>query len=319
MTTAEKVSQMFFALAVFGFVFIGILILASFIKGRKGERFQALAFLGPAALLLLVGLVYPTILTIIQSFKDEQSENFVGFENYLEVFTNPDQLRVLLNTALWVFFVPPVATAIGLLFAILIDKARGEAFAKALIFLPMALSLVGASLIWKFMYQSRPSFLPQVGLFNEILVKLNFDSYDFLATSPANTFFLMIIMVWVQAGFAMTILSAAIKAVPDDIIEAARLDGVKGFGMFRHITLPSIRGSLVVVLTTLAIGVLKVFDIVRTMTNGDFKTSVVASEFVQKVSVERNNGVASTLAVILFVLVIPIIIYNVRQLRKSEG
>ncbi len=319
MTVAEKFGQMFGAIVIFAIVFIGVLLLASLVRGRRGEKVQALAFLGPTVLLLSVGLLYPGLKTIADSFKNAKGDKFIGIENYITIFTDSGQLLVIRNTAIWVVLVPLVATSIGLLFAILIDRARGEAFAKALIFLPMAISLVGASIIWKFVYDYRPASRPQIGLLNQILIWIGVEPYQFLLNVPWNTVFLVAVMIWIQAGFAMTILSAAIKAIPDDIIEAARLDGVKGLKMFRFITLPSIRGSLVVVLTTIAIAVLKVFDVVRTMTGGQFDTSVVANEFYDQTFRYDNAGLGSALAVVLFILVVPIIAYNVRQLRKSEG
>ena len=202
----------------------------------------------------------------------------------------------------------------------LVDRTRFESLAKTLIFLPMAISLVGASIIWKFVYEYRPDQgnIQQIGLANQILVWLGLEPYQFLLNQPWNTLFLIAVMIWIQAGFAMTVLSAAIKAIPDDITEAARLDGLHGVGMFRFITVPSIRPALVVVLTTIAMGTLKVFDIVRTMTGGNFNTSVVAYEFYTQSFRAQNAGLGAALAVILFVLVIPIIVYNVRQLRLSE-
>jgi alpha-glucoside transport system permease protein len=300
-------------------VFIGILFLASLAKGRRGERVQSLAFVGPALLLLAVGLLYPAIRTIAESFKNGDGSKFIGIDNYTNIFTSPEQLLVIRNTAVWVLLVPLFATGIGLIYALLVDKARGESFAKALIFLPMAISMVGASIIWKFMYDYRPKTRPQIGLLNAILVKLGFDPQNFILNAPANTVFLIVIMIWIQCGFAMVILSAAIKAIPEDIIEAARLDGVQGLKMFRFITLPSIRGAVVVVLTTIGIAVLKVFDIVRTMTGGQFDTSVVANEFYNQTFRYDNTGLGAALAVVLFILVVPFIIYNARQLRRSEG
>ena len=200
-------------------------------------------------------------------------------ENYATLFREPEYQRVLVNTAIWVLLVPLAATMIGLIYAVLVDRTRTEAFSKALVFIPMAISMVGASIIWRFVYDYRPTQATQIGLANQILKSLGLDTYQFLLTEPWNTFFLIVVMIWIQAGFAMTVLSASIKAIPDDIIEAAKLDGVSGLQMFRHITLPSIRPGMIVVLTTIAIGTLKVFDIVRTMTGGSFKTSVVANEF----------------------------------------
>ncbi|MGL4172521.1 MAG: carbohydrate ABC transporter permease [Actinomycetota bacterium] len=319
MSTSEKLTALVLVLVFASAFFGGLLGVASLFKGRRGERAQTLVFLAPAILLLLIGLVYPAIRTIWESFLGTDSTAFVGLDNYITIFTDPTQLTVVRNTALWVILTPILSTSIGLLYAILVDRMKGEAIAKGLMFLPMAISMVAAGIIWKFMYEYRVEFRPQIGLINQLLIWAGFDSQQFLLTPPWNTLFLIAVLVWIQAGFAMTILSAAIKAIPDDIIEAARLDGVAAYKMFRHITLPSIRGSLVVVLTTIAIGVLKVFDIVRTMTGGQFDTSVIANEFYTQTFRADNTGLGSALAVILFVLVIPIIIYNARQLKTSEG
>jgi alpha-glucoside transport system permease protein len=227
---------------------------------------------------------------------------------------------VLLNTLLWVLLVPLVTTGLGLVYAYLVDRTRFESLAKALVFLPMAISMVGASVIWKFVYEYRPDQpgVRQIGLLNQLLVLMGLEPQQFLLNAPSNTFYLIVVMIWIQAGFAMTVLSAAIKAIPDDIIEAARLDGVSGLQMFRYVTVPSIRPALVVVLTTVAIVTLKVFDVVRTMTGGQFATSVVANEFYVQAFRQFNFGLGAALAVLLFILVIPIVAYNVRQLRLAE-
>ena len=316
-STLGKFLLMFFAIAFFAAVFGLVLFLASLFKGRQGEKAQGVLFAAPAVLLLAVGLMYPAVLTIIQSLRGKSGDGGFSFDNYSAMFTQPELLTVLRNTALWVILVPFLATAIGLLYAILIDRARGEAFAKALIFLPMAISMVGASIIWKFVYQYKQTERPQIGLLNQIFKMVGLDTRQFLLDAPVNTLMLIIVMVWIQAGFAMTILSAAIKAIPDDIIEAAHLDGVYGFRMFRYITLPSIRAALVVVLTTIGIGTLKVFDIVRTMTAGQFETSVVANEFYNQSFRYDAPGLGAAMAVLLFVLVIPIVTYNIVQMRKE--
>jgi alpha-glucoside transport system permease protein len=308
---------MFEAIALFAAVFGGVVLLAGRSRGRKAEKIQAAAFLGPAMILLAVGLVYPALRTIWESFRDANSKKFVGFDNYHSIVSSPELRLVLRNTALWVVLVPLFATAIGLLYAVLVDRAKAEAVAKSLIFLPMAISFVGASIIWGFVYDFRPEGRSQIGLINQVIVATGGKPYQFILSS-FNTLFLIVVLVWIQAGFAMTILSAALKGIPDDVIEAARLDGVNWRQMFRHITLPSLRPALVVVLTTIAIGTLKIFDIVKTMTGGNFKTSVIANEFYQQSFVANNGGLGSALAVLLFILVIPIIIYNVRNLRKAE-
>jgi alpha-glucoside transport system permease protein len=312
-----KFFLMFFAIFFFAVVFGLVLFLASLFKGKNGERVQGALFAGPAVVLLAIGLMYPAILTIVQSLRGRSGEEGFTLSNYSAMFTQPELLLVLRNTALWVILVPFLATAIGLIYAILIDRARGEAFAKALIFLPMAISMVGAGIIWKFVYQYKQTSRPQIGLLNAILKFFGFETQQFLLNAPLNTLMLIIVMVWIQAGFAMTVLSAAIKAIPDEIIEAAKLDGVQSFKMFRYITLPSIRAAIVVVVTTIGIGTLKVFDIVRTMTGGQFDTSVVANEFYNQSFRYNAPGLGAALAVLLFILVIPIVTYNIIQMRKE--
>ncbi len=319
--TGEKVVQMLMALLLFAAVMGVILFFAGRFGGRRGDKVVAYLYLLPAILLLAVGLVYPGLRTIYQSFFDAAGTAFIGLDNYGTIFTDNDQLRVLGNTVIWVAITPFVATAIGLIYAILVDKSRYESFAKALIFLPVSISFVAAAVIWKFVYEYRPDQgnVKQIGLVNQIIVWLGGKPQQLLIESPLNTFLLIIVLIWVQAGFAMTILSAAIKAIPDDIIEAARLDGVSAWSMFRQITLPSVRPTVVVVLTTIGIATLKVFDIVRTMTGGQFKTSVVANEFYSQTFRADNQGLGAALAVLLFILVIPIVWYNVRTLRQSEA
>ena len=320
-TTAAKVTQMFAAIIMFAAVMGIILFLAGLAKGRRSDRVIAYAYLAPTLLMVLVGLIYPGLRTIYQSFFNAAGDAFIGLGNYQTIFSDADQLTVLRNTFFWVLVTPFVATAVGLLYAVLIDRARLESFAKSLIFLPMAISFVGASIIWRFMYEYRPNQgnVKQIGLVNQVLVWLGGEPQQWLVDSPLNSFLLIVVMIWIQAGFAMTVLSAAIKAIPDDIIEAARLDGVTSLGMFRFVTLPSIRPSVVVVLTTIAIATLKVFDIVRTMTGGQFDTSVVANEFYSQSFRSDNQGLGAALAVLLFVMVIPIVVYNIRQLRASEA
>ena len=321
MTFSNKLLQLLVAVVVFAAVIGLVLFIADRLRGRRAEKWQGLTFVLPAVLLLLVGLVYPALRTISQSVLDRNSASFVGADNYVAIFTRPELLQVLGNTALWVLLTPIFATAIGLVYAVLVDGTRFESFAKALVFLPMAISLVGATIIWKFVYEYRPNQqnIQQIGLANQFLVWLGFEPVNLFLVPVWNNVLLIIIMIWIQAGFAMTILSAAIKAIPDDITEAARLDGAGSMRMFFSITLPSIRPALVVVLTTISIGVLKVFDIVRTATGGQFGTSVIANEFYVQSFRSFNNGLGAALAVLLFVLVVPIVVYNVRQMRKVDA
>jgi alpha-glucoside transport system permease protein len=317
----DKLVQLLVAVVVFAAVMGVVLLIAGRARGRRGDLVSGLAFTAPAILLLVVGLLYPAGRTAVQSFLDRTSTAFVGLDNYVRIFTQPDLLVVLRNTLMWVVLTPILATAIGLIYAVLVDRTRFEALAKALIFLPMAISFVGASIIWKFVYEYRPNQqnIQQVGLLNQLLVWLGFEPVNFILQQPWNNLLLIVVMIWIQAGFAMTVLSAAIKAIPSDIIEAARLDGVGGLRLFWYITLPSIRPAVVVVVTAISIAVLKVFDIVRTMTGGQFGTSVIANEFYSQTFRISDLGMGSALAFLLFVLVIPIVIYNVRQIRKAEA
>ncbi|MFS0704683.1 carbohydrate ABC transporter permease [Cellulomonas sp. 179-A 9B4 NHS] len=318
-TTAEKLTLMVIAIVLF-VVVMGAILLGIDRLRRAPTWVVVLGFLGPTLLFLAFGLLYPGLRTVWNSFRDGRGRTFVGADNYVTAFTDGQFQVVLRNTALWVVLVPLLATLFGLVYAVLVDRTRFEYVAKTLIFLPMSISLVGASIIWKFVYEYKPvqGNIQQTGLLNQVLVWLGMEPQQFLQDQPWNNIFLIVVMVWIQAGFAMTVLSAAVKAIPDDIVEAARLDGLHGLGMFRYITVPSIRPALVVVVTTIAMATLKVFDIVRTMTGGNFNTSVVAYEFYTQSFTARNQGLGAALAVILFVLVIPIIAYNVRQLKLAE-
>lgn len=322
-TTVEKLGLMVFVVVLFVGV-MALLLLMVDSRKRVPNWTVAIAFVGPALAALLLGLIWPGISTLIQSFYgrspwyDPERSEFVGFDNFSKLFTTEEFQVVLRNTLIWVILVPLVAVSLGLLYAVLIDRTRGEAISKGLIFLPMAISLVGASIIWRFVYEYRAPARPQIGLANQILVWLGLEPYQFLINLPWNTIFLIVVMIWIQTGFAMTIISAAIKAIPDDIIEAARLDGVSGLRMFRYVTIPSIRPALLVVWVTITMTTLKVFDIVRTMTGGNFQTSVVANEFYTQSFRQFDFGLGAALAVLLFVIVIPVVVYQVRQLRLSE-
>jgi alpha-glucoside transport system permease protein len=302
-------------------LFILVMALILFVVDRRrnpSKWFVAGGFVGPALVLLAAGLLYPAVSTLVNSFQFRTSSEFIGFDNYVRAFSEPAFLLVLGNTALWVLVAPALATFIGLVYAVVVDHSRFEKFAKALVFLPMAISMVGASIIWKFVYEFKPEGVDQTGLLNQFIVWMGGAPVQFLLDRPLNTFLLMVVLIWIQTGFSMTLLSASIRAIPTDIVEAARLDGLSGFGMFWRITIPSIRPALVVVLTTIAMTTLKAFDIVRTMTAGRYGTSVVANEFYEQSFRQNNAGLGAALAVLLFVIVIPVIIYNVRQMRLAE-
>jgi alpha-glucoside transport system permease protein len=309
------------AIIIFFAILLLIFLAAGYAAGKIARPLTILVLLGPALVLLTVGLVIPAIRTVVLSFYDANSIKFVGSANYKYTFTDPDIRKVLINTGLWIVITPIAATALGLLLALLIDKMKHESVAKSLIFLPMAISFVGASIIWKFVYTWRENTpgTGQIGLLSQLVIWLGWKNPpNWILWQPWNTFLLMVIMIWVQTGFAMVVLSAAIKNVPGDVLEAASLDGATGFSLFRRITLPMVRGTVIVVLTTIMIAVLKIFDIVATMTGGNYGTSVLANEMYNQTFVQGDAGHGAALATVLFVCVIPLVVYNVVQLRKER-
>ncbi len=298
---------------------VGLLLLGLDRVGGRKDRWIAMGFLAPAGILLTIGLIIPAIRTLILSFFNADSTKFVGLENYAWMFTQEDTRRVLVNTALWVILVPTVSTLVGLVYAVVVDRARFEALAKSLIFMPMAISFVGAGIIWKFVYAYRDAEQgQQLGLLNQIVIWLGGKPQNWLLEAPWNTLFLIAVLVWIQAGFAMVVLSAAIKAIPAEITEAARIDGVTAWQMFWRVTIPSIRPALLVVLVTISIGSLKLFDIVRTMTGGRFQTDVLAHQMYVQAFDSYDDGKGSALAVFLFLLVTPIVFYQIRQIRRRR-
>jgi alpha-glucoside transport system permease protein len=319
MTTGDllgKILQLVIGLAVFA-VIVGLLIFFIDKAPKKGRDYwQLFLFLLPAMFLLAIGLIYPAIRTTGLAFLDK-SGNF-SWENFIWTFTQPAAIRTLINTIIWVLLVPTLSTALGLAYAVFIDRSRGERYYKALVFMPMAISFVGAGIIWRFVYEYKSEGREQIGLLNAFVVAFGGEPVQWMQTDPINTFLLIIVMIWIQTGFAMVVLSAAIKGIPTEQIEAAELDGTSPWQRFTNVTVPGIRGSLVVVLTTISIATLKVFDIVRTMTAGNFNTSVIANEMYTQAFRASEIGRGSALAVILLILVLPIVIYNVNVLRKQR-
>jgi alpha-glucoside transport system permease protein len=314
-----KLGQMFGAIAIF----LAVLAVIFFIAGRANGKMQRpvaiFVFLGPALLLLLFGLLGPAVRTFLLSFKGSASHHWVGFTNYKWLFTDPSMRIVLKNTVFWILFTPIVTTGLGLLLAVLLDRMRRESVAKSLIFMPMAISFVGASIVWQFVYKYANPNQPQVGLMSSLARHLGFGPTNWLLTQPLNTFLLMIVFIWSQAGFAMVILSAAIKAVPADIMEASALDGAHGWKLFRGITFPMVRSTFIVVLATMVVATLKLFDIVRASTGGNFGTSVLANEMYSETFVRFDAGRGAAMAIILFVLVFPALIFNIYNLRRERS
>jgi len=292
------------------------------LPARFREGVRPYVFVGPALVILGVFLVYPVISTILTAFKDAQGENFVGLDNFRFVFTDPNMLTAIRNTFGWIILVTIFAVGIGLAFATLADRLhRGEAFAKSMIFLPLAISFAGASITWQLIYSFRPEgFGTNIGLLNGIMIGLGQNPVAWLGLEPWNNLLLMVIMVWMQTGFAMVVLSAAIKAIPDEIIEAARIDGASEMQVFRKVIVPSILPTIAVVTTYMVINAMKVFDIVfvqpaNAEANG---TVVIAERMIRWFFLNGNDGRGAAIAIILFVAVIPVMIWNVRRFREQE-
>ncbi len=314
-----KFGQMVAAIAIFLAVLAVIFFIAGKANGKKQRPIAILVFLGPALLLVVIGLLGPAIRTLILSFKGSASHHWVGFSNYHWLFTDPSERIVLRNTVFWILFTPIITTGLGLLLAVLLDRMRRESVAKSLIFMPMAISFVGASIVWEFVYKYANTNQPQVGLMSSIAKHLGFEPPNWLLTQPLNTFLLMVVFVWSQTGFAMVILSAAIKAVPADVMEASALDGAHGWKLFRGVTFPMVRSTFIVVLATMVVSTLKLFDIVRASTGGNFGTSVLANEMYSETFIRYDAGRGAAMAIVLFLLVIPVLVYNITNLRQERA
>ena len=313
-----KIAQILTVLIIF-FGFYGIAFAAGArIKGKKQNSLAVGLFLIPALILVMTGLGVPAIQTFLESFKNADSSHWVGLKNYKNAFTDTEVRLAFINTLAWVAICPVIVTSLGLTLSTMLNKMKREAFAKSLIFMPMAISFVGGSLIWNLMYSYQEPNHPQTGLVGQIMMWLHIQLKHLLLWSPWNNLFLMVVYIWGFTGFAMVILSAAIKGIPADIEEAAQLDGASGFRLFRSVTVPMVRTTIIVVLTTAMVGTLKLFDVIHTMTGGNFKTDVLSNRMFDENFVYLNYGRGAALAVLIFLGVIPITIYNIRSLRLER-
>jgi alpha-glucoside transport system permease protein len=287
------------------------------------ERVKPWVFIGPAIAAIGVFLVYPAIRTFILSFANAQSTAWVGFENYSDLLGSDAFRQTLYNTLLWIAIVPAATVALGLGVAVLADRLgpQSEKLSKSIIFLPMAISGVGQATIWRFIYEARPEGEPQIGLQNAVWTALGFDPVAWLQVSTLhfNSFLLMIILIWAQVGFSMVLLSAAVKGVPVDTLEAARIDGANERQIFFRVIVPQIWATVITVFITVLISVMKIFDVVYVMTNGNFNTDVIAVNFFNELFRNGNNGRASAIVVMLMIAVLPVIIYQVRHFRAEEA
>ena len=289
---------------------------------RIQEKIRALGFLLPAATLIVLVSIIPLIQTVVLSFMDNPGKKFIGLDNYIGLFTDKEFAGILLNNFLWVAFVPALTVAAGLLFATLTNNVgvTREKIFKSVIFMPMAISFVAAATMWQLAYNFAPPGRPQIGMLNAIMEAIGLPAQPWMTIDAGrlNSFLLMIIVIWLQAGFSMVLLSAAIKAVPEETIEAARVDGANGLQVFFRVIVPQIRGTILAVFITVLITVMKIFDIVLGMTGGNFNTSVLAFEYYKQYFLNANGGPASAIIVILTILIAPLMWIQIRTARHQE-
>ncbi|MBA2489265.1 MAG: carbohydrate ABC transporter permease [Candidatus Limnocylindrales bacterium] len=286
---------------------------------RRRARVRPWLWLLPALAFLFVFLVYPAIGTFIDSFKDRRSGDFVGLANYQYVFGSPDVLGAIKNNILWLVLFTGLTVGFGLAIAILVDRVRYESTAKSVIFIPLAISFVAAGVIWQTVYAFQPAGQPQTGPLNAIITTFGADPISFVRNATTGTFALIIVGVWIWTGFAMVILSAGLKGISAELLEAARVDGANEWHVFRHIILPLLMPTIAVVATTMVITALKAFDIVYVMTNGAFDTEVLANRMYQELFSFSQFGRAAAIAVVLMLAIAPLMIANVRRFREQEA
>jgi len=251
---------------------------------------------------------------------DQRSQNWVGFQNYIYAFTSKTMLTAFRNNLLWVIFFTLGTVGLGLIIAVLVDRVKYEKFTKTIIFMPMAISFVGAGVIWKFVYDYKPLGVNQIGLLNQIVVSLGGEPKAWLIQGPwLNNFALIFVGIWIWTGFCMVILSAAYKGIPEELLDAGRVDGANEWQVFVHIILPYMKSTIGVVATTMVVNVLKIFDIVYVMTNGNYGTEVIANRMYKEMFQYRNYGRASAIAVVLFLLIVPVIIMNLRRMKGEKS
>jgi alpha-glucoside transport system permease protein len=303
---------------LFGYIALTerLLMLAS---DRWRVRLRPWVWLAPALAFLGVFLVYPTIYTLYLSFLDKFGKAFVGLDNYAYFLTTSDTLVALRNNVIWLVLLTLLAVGGGLLIAILVDRVRYESVAKSVIFVPLAISFVGAGVIWKFMFDFRPPGQPQTGTLNGILGAAGVDPVPWLINAPGNTIALIIVAAWIWTGFCMVILSGALKGISTELLEAARVDGANELQVFRGITLPLLLPTIAVVATTMVITSLKAFDIVYVMTNGAFDTEVIANRMIKELFSFNQPGRASATAIVLLLMIIPVMAINIRRFRAQEA
>ncbi|MEJ2707092.1 MAG: sugar ABC transporter permease [Anaerolineales bacterium] len=303
-------------------VMVGYIALIEWLLGWLPDRYRSALrpwlWIGPAVILLTIYLVYPSIYTAILSFFNANSTKPVGWENFKYVFTNHMTLIAMRNNALWLVLLSGFTVVFGMMLAVLFDRVRYESVAKALIFIPMAISFTAASVIWKLQYDYRPPTVPQTGTLNEIVVQLGGQPIPWLVNQTTNNPALIIVGIWVWTGFALVILSAGLKSIPQEIIEAARVDGANEWQILFRVTIPMMGSTIAVVATTMIIFALKAFDIVYVLTNGNFGTDVIANLMYKEMFNFNDFGKASAIAVVLLLAIVPVMLINIRRFREQE-
>jgi alpha-glucoside transport system permease protein len=291
----------------------------SVVKMTRKISLETYWYILPALFFLLVFLLYPTVHTFYLSFFDPDSSSFVGLKNYVYLFTHKEISLVLRNNLLWLTLFTVTAVGMGLFLAVLSDRLRYEPVIKAIIFIPMAISFTAAAVIWRFMYLYRPEGFPQTGLVNALWVSLGGTPVAWLVNLDVNNFALIAAAVWMWTGFGMIVISAGLKGIPSEVLEAARVEGAGEWQLFWHIIQPMLRPILIVVALSLTINALKIFDLVYVMTFGNHETDVIANRMFKEMFIFANFGRASAIAVILLLFVIPLMVMNIRRFRQGES
>jgi len=286
---------------------------------RQNFNIRAFLFIAPAFIIFIIFILYPVLETLRLSFYDKYGRDFVGFNNYLWAFKDPELRRGLLNNLGWLIVVPTLSTAFGLIIANLADKIWWGTIAKSIIFMPMAISFVGAGVIWKFIYDYRGPGDEQIGLLNAIIVSLGYEPQAWITIPIWNNLFLMAIMIWIQTGLALVIFSAALRGIPKETLEAAKIDGASEFKTFISIIIPYLGPTILVIWTIITIVVLKIFDIVLAMTNGQWQTEVLANlMFDWMFRGGGDSGRGSVLAIFIMIGVIPIMALNIYKHKQEQ-
>jgi alpha-glucoside transport system permease protein len=288
-------------------------------RPRSEINWSAWIWVAPALFLELVFFIYPVLTTIVLSFYNKSSSQFVGGRNYQQIVTDSSLLGVLQNNLLWLVMATLLTVALGLIVAVLVDRIKIESVVKSMLFVPMAISFVGAGVIWALVYDYQNPGKPQTGLLNAFVTGLGGQPQTWLINGPWNNILLILVYVWMTTGFSMVILSAALKGIPDEILEAARMDGATRFTLFWRIMIPMIASTIGVVVVTVIIGVLKIFDVVYVMSGGNYGTDVIARRFYDELFNNGNYGLASALAVLLMLTIVPVMYINIRRIRQEEA